>query len=64
MTPPHNGMKMLKESSEFLMQEFLYLYMHTKHKECIPLIEKAVREMKTDGTWHQIYQKVFKDTSK
>ena len=42
----------------------LYMYLHKKHKNIIPIIESELKKLKVDGTLEKINQKVLADLMK
>ncbi|WP_163832136.1 substrate-binding periplasmic protein [Spartinivicinus ruber] len=50
----HHHFKLLAESKPPLAIKPMFLYVHNKHKAIVNLLAKALRKMKTDGTWHKI----------
>lgn len=51
------GLKNISAIEPPLAQLPLYLYLHKKNKEIIPLLTKALRELKAEGVIDQILQK-------
>ena len=43
-----------------LIEKDLYLMLHKKHKQYIPVFNKVFKEMKTDGTIDRIYDELMK----
>jgi polar amino acid transport system substrate-binding protein len=41
----------------------MYLYLHKKHKDLVPLLTDAIRNMKKDGTYNKILNRVLNDNS-
>lgn len=50
------GVKLLKPP---LATKAKYMYLHKKHKNIIPKIEAALREMKKDGTYQKIVDQIL-----
>jgi polar amino acid transport system substrate-binding protein len=51
------GLKNINNLNPPLAVKSMYLYLHKKHKDLVPLVTGAIRSMKRDGT----YQKIVKE---
>lgn len=44
-----------------LSSKDMFLYIHKKHRDLVPKLEQALKDMKNDGTFKKIYDKAMKD---
>lgn len=42
-----------------LAQKKMYMYLHKKHRDLVPLLSDALKAMKEDGTYQRIYDEVL-----
>ena len=54
-----NNYKEIKASFPPLAEKKMFPYLHKKHAHLVPKLTKALKEMKKDGTYDQIYQRVI-----
>ncbi len=43
-----------------LAEKQMFIYLHKKHKKLVPLLAKALKQMKADGTYNKIFTKILK----
>ena len=51
-----SGVKMLEPA---FAERDLYMYLHKKHADLVPRVEKAFRAVKADGTYERYFQQIF-----
>jgi len=55
-----NNLSFIKTLEPPLVQKQMYLYLHKKHLKLVPEIASSLRQMKEDGTYEKIFNKVLK----
>lgn len=54
-----NNYKNIKTSYPPLAHEKMFIYLHKKHAHLVPKLAQSLKEMKKDGSYERLYQKIL-----